>query len=109
MFEAFFGALDASLPWLMAIAAAAILTGNHFARAVLVDYGLSLRARQYAGLGCATAALAMWSGITSCHATTGLIAVLIGLSVNAIRLNRFAHATASSVFAATLVPVVAVS
>ncbi|MCZ8311745.1 MAG: hypothetical protein O9320_12895 [Magnetospirillum sp.] len=109
MLEASIGALDASLPWLLSIAAMAILTGNHFARAVLVDYGLSLRARQYVGFGCVVAALAMWSGITSCHATTGLIAVLIGLSINAIRLNRFAHAVASSVFAATLVPVVAVS
>lgn len=109
MLEASVSAIDASLPWFLSIAAMAILTGNHFARALLVDYGLSLRARQYAGLGSAVAALAMWSGITSCHATTGLIAVLIGLSLNAFRLNRFAHATASSVFAATLLPVVAVS
>jgi hypothetical protein len=109
MLEASIGALDASLPWLLTVAAAAILAGNHLARSVLVDYGLSLRARQYVGLGCAAAALAMWSGITSCHATTGLIAVLVGLSVNAVRLNRFAHATVSTVFAATLVPVVAVS
>jgi hypothetical protein len=102
-------ALDTMLPYLLVLAAASVLTGNHIARVFLSACGLDFRARQLSGLGFAAAAFAMFAGITSCHATTALIVFLFALSANAMRLGGLRPAGVSAVCALALIPLVVVS
>lgn len=109
MHETIVDALDAALPYLLLVAALCILTGNHLARSFLLSCGLPFRARQAAGIAFAIAAAAMLAGVTSCHATTALIAFLFALSVNAVRLGSLRPAAVSALTAIVLIPLVLAS
>ena len=109
MTETMIDALDSALPYLLLLASACILTGNHLARSFLMACGLAFRARQAAGVAFALAAAAMLVGLTSCHATTALIVFLFALSANAVRLGVLRNAAASALAAFVLIPVVLAS
>lgn len=109
MIETLIDALDAALPYLLLLAALCILTGNHLTRSFLAACGLAFRARQLAGGAFIAASVAMFAGITSCHATTALIAFLFALSANAVRLGGLRHAAVSALAALALIPVVLAS
>lgn len=109
MAETFIDAMDSALPYLLLVAAACILTGNHLARSFLSACGLAFRARQLAGGAFVAAAVAMLAGLTSCHATTALIVFLFALSANAARLGGLRHAAVSALAAFVLIPVVMAS
>jgi len=101
--------LDSALPYLMTLAALLVLTGNFASRYFLETAGFNLRQRQLTGLFLAASSAAMFTGITSCHATTLLIMLLSLIAVTALRRGGRRVAFGSATVATLLTPLVIVS
>lgn len=104
----FYEAAEAALPYAIAFAGMAILSGNDFARRFLVDCGMSYRMRRVAGASLCVGALAMLVEITSCHVTSGLIGALLVMATSAWNRGKPKSAFGSAVTALSLAPMVVV-
>jgi hypothetical protein len=101
-----FVVIDASLPIVLIITSALTLTGT---KSFFDRCGLGLTGRYLCGGLIGLCGLVLVTGLSSCHATTALVLMLIVLAGMAMRGGAERIAAANMVAAATLVAVVMVS
>jgi hypothetical protein len=109
IFSGPFLVIDASLPIVLIITSALTLTGNFAAKSFFDRCGLGLTGRYLCGGLIGLCGLVLVTGLSSCHATTALVLMLIVLAGMAMRGGAARIAAANMVAAATLVAVVMVS
>ena len=105
---AFEDAVELALPYLYLFLALAILAGNFAIKSFFDACGLDLYGRTLCGIALAVCGLTLLTGLSTCHATTAVIALLIFLAGMALRSGARQIAAINIGAAAALAPVVLV-
>ncbi len=101
-------AVENALPAVYLAFALATLSGNFAIKSFFGACGLDLYGRTLCGVGVAVAGIVLLTGLSSCHATTAIIAMLIFLAGMALRGGARQVAITNAAVATALVPVVIV-
>ncbi|MFN3347664.1 hypothetical protein [Pseudorhodoplanes sp.] len=105
---AFEDAVELVLPYLYLFMALTILAGNFAVKSFFDACGLDLYGRTLCGIAFAVCGLTLLTGLSTCHATTAVIALLIFLAGMALRGGARQIAAINIGAAAALTPVVIV-
>lgn len=101
-------AVENSLPYVYLLVAIATLSGNFAIKSFFDNCGLGLYGRTLCGIGFAAAGLVLLTGLSSCHATTAIIAMLMVLAGMALHSGARRIAAMNASAAMALAPVVIV-
>lgn len=105
---AFETAVENALPGVYLVLSLATLSGNFAIKCFFDRCGLDLYGRTLCGIAFAVCGLVLLTGLSSCHATTAIIAMLVFLAGMALRGGAPKVAAINAGAAAVLAPVVIV-